>query len=58
MRRAETYNRLVAEAHRVTGGLDVPVFLPDHVARAPFGGGRGGGPGGGRTAKPRRRCRR
>jgi hypothetical protein len=31
--RAEAYNRLVAEAHRVTGGVDVPVFLPDHVAR-------------------------
>jgi hypothetical protein len=31
--RAESYNRLVAEAHRVTGGVDVPVFLPDHVAR-------------------------
>lgn len=30
---AEAYNRLVAEAHRVTGGLDVPVFLPEHVAR-------------------------
>ena len=31
--RAEAYNRLVAEAHRVTGGVDVPVFLPEHVAR-------------------------
>ncbi len=31
--RAEAYNRLVAEAHRVTGGVDVPVFLPDHVTR-------------------------
>jgi len=31
--RAEAYNRLVAEAHRVTGGVDVPVFLPDHIAR-------------------------
>ncbi|HVQ30099.1 MAG TPA: hypothetical protein VMV21_10995 [Vicinamibacteria bacterium] len=33
MNRAEAFNRLVAEAHRVTGGLDVPVFLPEHVAR-------------------------
>ena len=31
--RAEAHNNLVAEAHRVTGGLDVPVFLPEHVAR-------------------------
>lgn len=31
--RAEAYNRLVGEAHRVTGGVDVPVFLPEHVAR-------------------------
>jgi hypothetical protein len=29
----EAYNRLVAEAHRVTGGVNVPVFLPDYVAR-------------------------
>jgi hypothetical protein len=32
-KRAEAYNRMVAEAHRVTGGVDVPVLLADHVAR-------------------------
>jgi len=32
-KRAEAYNRIVAEAHRVTGGVDVPVLLADHVAR-------------------------
>jgi hypothetical protein len=32
-KRAEGYNRLVAEAHRVTGGVDVPIFPPDQVAR-------------------------
>lgn len=49
--RAESYNRLVAEAHRVTGGVDVPVFLPEHVARlrdasAATVGGSGQGPDG------------
>jgi hypothetical protein len=52
--RAEAYNRLVAEAHRVTGGVDVPVFLPDHVARlraeAGVGAARVAGPAAAETA--------
>jgi hypothetical protein len=50
--RAEAYNKLVAEAHRVTGGVDVPVFLPDHGARlretslASAASATEGGPGG------------
>jgi hypothetical protein len=32
-RRADLYNKLVAEAHRVTGGVDVPIVPPDQVAR-------------------------
>ena len=49
--RAEAYNRLVAEAHRVTGGLDVPVFLPEHVARLRSAAGvRGAGEAGGQAA--------
>jgi hypothetical protein len=31
--RADGYNKLVAEAHRVTGGLDVPIYPPDQVTR-------------------------
>jgi hypothetical protein len=47
--RAEAYNKLVAEAQRVTGGVEVPVFLPDHLARlretlAATGGGAEGRP--------------
>jgi hypothetical protein len=30
--RAEGFNQLVAESARVTGGIDVPVFLPDYMA--------------------------
>ena len=49
--RAEAYNRLVAEAHRVTGGVDVPVFLPDHVARLRSAAGlRAAGEAGGQGA--------
>ena len=31
--RAEAYNRLVAETHRVTGGVGAPAILLDHLAR-------------------------
>lgn len=52
--RAEAYNRFVAEAHRVTGGVDVPVFLPEHVARlrsaAAVGAARMAGPAGAEAA--------
>jgi orotidine-5'-phosphate decarboxylase len=29
----ENYNRLAKQAQEVTGGLDIPVFLPEDVAR-------------------------
>ncbi len=29
----ENYNRLAKQAQEVTGGLDIPTFLPDDLAR-------------------------
>ena len=50
--RAEAYNRLVADAHRVTGGLDVPVFLPEHVERLRAAAGVRGADGQAAAAMP------